>query len=126
MDGQEVYKFATRQVPACIKEALEKANLTVDDAGMVADDIFPIWSKFMGNFDKSAFRRFALNTAYAYLQTGLYKNALIVGSEVLSKLIDWTDRSTCVLFGDGAGAEYGLNSWGILTSLPSDALPQTQ
>lgn len=49
---------------------------------------------------------FALNTAYAYLQTGLYKNALIVGSEVLSKLIDWTDRSTCVLFGDGAGAAF--------------------
>lgn len=49
---------------------------------------------------------FALNTAYAYLQTGLYQNALIVGSEVLSKLIDWTDRSTCVLFGDGAGAAF--------------------
>ncbi len=49
---------------------------------------------------------FALNTAYAYLQTGLYRNALIVGSEVLSKLIDWTDRSTCVLFGDGAGAAF--------------------
>lgn len=49
---------------------------------------------------------FALNTAYAYLQAGLYKNALIVGSEVLSKLIDWTDRSTCVLFGDGAGAAF--------------------
>lgn len=49
---------------------------------------------------------FALNTAYAYLQTGLYKNALIVGSEVLSKLIDWTDRSICVLFGDGAGAAF--------------------
>ena len=49
---------------------------------------------------------FALNTAYAYMQTGLYKNALIVGSEVLSKLVDWTDRSTCVLFGDGAGAVF--------------------
>ena len=47
---------------------------------------------------------FALNTAYAYLQTGIYQNALIVGSEVLSKLVDWTDRGTCVLFGDGAGA----------------------
>lgn len=49
---------------------------------------------------------FALNTAYAYMQTGLYKNALIVGSEVLSKLVDWTDRGTCVLFGDGAGAAF--------------------
>lgn len=49
---------------------------------------------------------FALNTAYAYMQTGLYKNALIVGSEVLSKLVDWTDRASCVLFGDGAGAAF--------------------
>ena len=49
---------------------------------------------------------FALNTACAYLDAGLYRNALVVGSEVLSKLIDWSDRSTCVLFGDGAGAAY--------------------
>lgn len=49
---------------------------------------------------------FALNTANAYLQAGFYKNALIVGSEVLSKLVDWTDRGTCVLFGDGAGAAF--------------------
>lgn len=47
---------------------------------------------------------FALETAYAYLKTGLYRNALIIGAEVLSKLVDWSDRSTCVLFGDGAGA----------------------
>lgn len=47
---------------------------------------------------------FALNTADAYLQTGLVKNALIIGSEVLSKLVDWTDRGSCILFGDGAGA----------------------
>lgn len=49
---------------------------------------------------------FALDTAYAYLQAGLYRNALIVGSEVLSKLVNWEDRSTCVLFGDGAGAAF--------------------
>lgn len=49
---------------------------------------------------------FALNTAYAYMQTGIYKNALVVGSEVLSKLVDWKDRGTCVLFGDGAGAAF--------------------
>ena len=35
---------------------------------------------------------------------GLAENALIIGSEVLSKLVDWTDRSSCILFGDGAGA----------------------
>ena len=49
---------------------------------------------------------FALNTAYVYLQCGIYKNALIVGSEVLSKLVDWNDRGTCILFGDGAGAAF--------------------
>lgn len=47
---------------------------------------------------------FALNTAHAYLMSGIYKKALIIGTEVLSKMVDWTDRSTCVLFGDGAGA----------------------
>lgn len=49
---------------------------------------------------------FGLSTVYAYLQSGLYRNALVVGAEVLSKIIDWTDRSTCVLFGDGAGAAF--------------------
>ena len=47
---------------------------------------------------------FALNTAYAYISAGICRNALIVGAEVLSKIMDWTDRSTCILFGDGAGA----------------------
>lgn len=47
---------------------------------------------------------FALNTAHAFISSGIYKTALIIGADVLSKLIDWTDRNTCVLFGDGAGA----------------------
>ena len=47
---------------------------------------------------------FALNTVEAYLRTGLAKKALVIGSEVLSKLVDWTDRGSCILFGDGAGA----------------------
>ena len=47
---------------------------------------------------------FALHTADAYLRTGLAENALVIGSEVLSKLVDWTDRGSCILFGDGAGA----------------------
>lgn len=49
---------------------------------------------------------FALHSAYAYFASGLYQNALIIGSEVLSKIVDWEDRSTCILFGDGAGAAY--------------------
>ena len=47
---------------------------------------------------------FALNTAYAYVEAGIYRNALVAGGEVLSKIVDWTDRGTCILFGDGAGA----------------------
>lgn len=47
---------------------------------------------------------FAYNTALAYLASGMYKNALVIGSESLSNLTNWEDRSTCILFGDGAGA----------------------
>ena len=46
----------------------------------------------------------ALNTAQAYLGQQIYKRALVIGAEVLSHLTNWQDRSTCVLFGDGAGA----------------------
>jgi 3-oxoacyl-[acyl-carrier-protein] synthase-3 len=47
---------------------------------------------------------YALAQAYAMLASGLAKRALVVGGDVLSKILDWTDRSTLVLFGDGAGA----------------------
>lgn len=47
---------------------------------------------------------YALTTAHAFLQAGMYQNALVIGADVMSKLVDWKDRSTCVLFGDGAGA----------------------
>lgn len=47
---------------------------------------------------------FALNTANAYLVCGMYKNILVIGADTVSKVVDWTDRGTCVLFGDGAGA----------------------
>lgn len=49
---------------------------------------------------------FGLNIANAYISSGAYKNALIIGSETLSKIVDWSDRSTCILFGDGAGAAF--------------------
>jgi 3-oxoacyl-[acyl-carrier-protein] synthase-3 len=47
---------------------------------------------------------YGVATAKAFIESGLYKNVLLVGSEELSKITDWTDRNTCVLFGDGAGA----------------------
>jgi 3-oxoacyl-[acyl-carrier-protein] synthase III len=47
---------------------------------------------------------FALATADNYLKSGMFKRALVIGAEAFSRIIDWEDRSTCVLFGDGAGA----------------------
>jgi 3-oxoacyl-[acyl-carrier-protein] synthase-3 len=47
---------------------------------------------------------FALATADTYMKSGLFKRALVIGAEAFSRLLDWEDRTTCVLFGDGAGA----------------------
>lgn len=47
---------------------------------------------------------FGLHIAHSFFMSGIYKTALIVGAEALSKVVDWTDRGTCILFGDGAGA----------------------
>lgn len=69
-----------------------QANLGADHA--VAFDISAACSGFL----------FGLHTANAYLQTGIYDKALVIGTDTLSRVIDWEDRGTCVLFGDGAGA----------------------
>jgi 3-oxoacyl-[acyl-carrier-protein] synthase-3 len=47
---------------------------------------------------------FGLSTADAFITSGRYKNALVIGAEVYSSIVNWEDRATCVLFGDGAGA----------------------
>lgn len=47
---------------------------------------------------------FAYNTAQVYIASGIYRTGLVIGAECLSNLIDWKDRGTCILFGDGAGA----------------------
>ncbi len=49
---------------------------------------------------------YGLHVADAFFKSGIYKNALVIGAESLSKIVDWTDRGTCVLFGDGAGAAF--------------------
>ncbi|MFO7651209.1 MAG: beta-ketoacyl-ACP synthase III [bacterium] len=56
---------------------------------------------------------YALSVANQYLQTGRYRNALVVGVEVLTRITDWNDRATCVLFGDAAGAA-------VLQRVPED------
>lgn len=76
--------------PACACEV----QAQIGTVNAVAFDINAACAGFM----------FALNIANAYLQAGAYKTALILGAETLSKIMDWNDRSTCVLFGDGAGA----------------------
>ena len=47
---------------------------------------------------------FGYQTAQAYIVAGIYRTILVIGSECISSLVDWTDRGTCILFGDGAGA----------------------
>ena len=71
----------------------------------------------------------SLATADNFLRSGDFKRALVIGAETFSRILDWTDRTTCVLFGDGAGAlvleardlEGGISDRGILaTRLHSD------
>lgn len=61
---------------------------------------------------------YALDIADKFIRTGTSKSALVIGAETLSRILDWTDRSTCVLFGDGAGAVIvqADNEPGILSS----------
>lgn len=74
---------------------------------------------------------YALTTADLYLKAGMARRALVIGAETFSRILDWEDRSTCVLFGDGAGAfvieaasgEGGTGDRGILVSkLRSDGV----
>ena len=76
------------QSTACIVQAKLGAN------GCPAFDVQAVCSGFM----------YALATADAMMRTGAYRYALVVGAEIYSRILDWKDRSTCVLFGDGAGA----------------------
>jgi 3-oxoacyl-[acyl-carrier-protein] synthase-3 len=47
---------------------------------------------------------FGMVTAAQFIRTGAYRNVLLIGADILSRWVDWTDRGTCILFGDGAGA----------------------
>ena len=47
---------------------------------------------------------YAITTANAYIRSGMAKKALVIGADIFSRILDWNDRTTCVLFGDGAGA----------------------
>lgn len=102
--------------------ALENAGITADELDMIivatvsADTYVPSTScQVQGAigairatcFDLNAACSgflFAMNTAYAYIEMGMAKTILIIGAETLSREVDWSDRSSCILFGDGAGA----------------------
>lgn len=67
---------------------------------------------------------YGLNLAYSFIGAGIYRKVLVIGAETLSKIVNWQDRSTCILFGDGAGAcilDACEDGYGILaTDLGSD------
>lgn len=104
------------------QRALQAAGLQPSDIGMIivatttADQLIPntacLLQTQLGITDCPAFDvavacagfSYALSIADQFVRTGAIRYALVVGTEVMSRLIDWTDRSTCILFGDGAGA----------------------
>lgn len=117
------------------RDALLKAGVTPEDIELIItatispDCLIPsvscivqkaIGAKGAMAFDISAACSgfvFALSIADKFIKTGTFKNALVIGGEVLSKLMDWNDRKTCVLFGDGAGAcviKRGSSKGGII------------
>ncbi len=104
------------------RQALDAAGLTADQIGLIVlatatpDNTFPATATkvqaMLGIDDCVAFDvaavcsgfLYALNVADSLLQTGTAQHALVIGSETFSRILDWEDRATCVLFGDGAGA----------------------
>ncbi len=107
---------------AASRQALASAGLRADQldliicATLIPEHPFPstaclaqdaLGATRAGAFDLSAACAgfiYALSVARAYIVSGMAENVLIIGSETMSRVIDWQDRSTCVLFGDGAGA----------------------
>lgn len=81
----------TRIFPSTASLLQEKLGITT---GCPAFDVQAVCTGFV----------YALTTADKFIKSGSVKNALVIGAETLSRIVDWTDRNTCVLFGDGAGA----------------------
>lgn len=103
------------------RAALEDAKVTADQVDLIivatstADYRFPSTASLLQNrlgstcaaFDLGAACSgfvYALNTASQFVMAGTAKTVLVVGAEIMTRIVDWNDRTTCVLFGDGAGA----------------------
>jgi 3-oxoacyl-[acyl-carrier-protein] synthase-3 len=104
------------------QRALADAKLSISDIDMIVlatstpDETFPATAvtiqKNLGMRHGSAFDLqavcsgfvYAMATADGFVRTGLARNMLVIGAETFSRIVDWNDRTTCVLFGDGAGA----------------------
>lgn len=113
---------ATSMGAAAARKALDYAGLSADDIDAVIvatstpDQAFPatavriqaeLGMKQGFGFDLAAACSgfiYGLSTADAFIRAGQARNILVIGSEVYSRIVDWSDRGTCVLFGDGAGA----------------------
>jgi len=105
-----------------VLRALDMAGKTADDIDLIIvatttpDQIFPstacLLQKRLGVHGSAAFDIQAVCTGFVYalgvadkfIRTGAARCAVVVGAETLSRIVDWTDRTTCILFGDGAGA----------------------
>mgnify|MGYP001312777788 CR=1 FL=1 len=116
-DNETTSSMATKASLDAIKSASIKNNQIdlIIVATTTPDQIFPSTACIVQNnlniiapaFDIQAACTgfiYALSIADNYIKTGMCKNVLVIGAEKYSNLLDWSDRSTCVLFGDGAGA----------------------
>ncbi len=134
-------EFTSDLAVRAIQNALNDAKISADDvdllivATITPDLVFPstscIVQKKLGLKNAVAFDISAACSGFVYsltiadsmIKSGMYKNAVVVGAETLTRIMDWNDRTTCVLFGDGAGAavlratdkETGILSYSIKT-----------
>lgn len=116
------HETAASMAEIAARQAIEAAQIEPNDIDLIIvatgtpDNVYPSTACLLQNrlgvtggvaFDIQAACSgsiFALSIADQYIKSGAAKTVLIVGSEVCSRIVDWTDRGTCILFGDGAGA----------------------
>jgi 3-oxoacyl-[acyl-carrier-protein] synthase-3 len=135
---REPGKATSDMAVKAIEDMLSKKNLDASDidciicATVTPDMVFPATANIIGDkigaknafgFDLGAACSgflFALTTGASFIESGRYKKVIVVGADKMSAIVDYTDRNTCVIFGDGAGAvllEANTEGLGIQDSL---------